>query len=182
MVEVLCAGSLGALLRSRVQLLALALLGCTSRPPPAPPPILLGPVTPLLTPPAPPAPPLAGPYAAAVVVRDTNALIRQAARYVSRRDSDPAVNRQLTTLKVQVGSAVERMERARNRKGYRPSDVVAARVAADALAAFLAVQAKPLAPAAEPAQLRSNRAPNEFPLGNSLRSQRVPDAVPDEPP
>ncbi len=85
---------------------------------------------------APPIPPISP--AAAQVVRDTRALRRQADGYVTRRDSDPAVLRNMTTLQVQLGRAVDRMRRGRS----RPADVIAARVAADALAAFLQTQAQ----------------------------------------
>lgn len=124
----------------------------------------LGPAI-VLTPPAPaPAPPRAatGTLSPAAVVRDTAALRGQATRYVVRRDSNPAVIDQLTTLTLQARRAVERMQAMRTRAGYRQGDVIAARTAADSLAAFLQTQriatpaasaesAAPAAPAAVPA-------------------------------
>lgn len=81
--------------------------------------------------------------AAVAVERDTAALSRQATRYVVRRDSKPELIDRLAVLVTQMRSAVDRMRAGKTRAGYRPGDVVAARVAADALAAFIAVQIVP---------------------------------------
>ena len=80
---------------------------------------------------------------AAAVRRDTAALESQARRYVRRPDSKPEVINELSVLLLQTTRAVSRMEGNRMRKAYRASDVIAARVSADALAAFLQVQARP---------------------------------------
>lgn len=118
-------------------LLTAVLSGCmpASAPPEAP----AGPVI-VLTPPAPGtrAPP--GAASAAVVARDTAALRSLATRYVVRRDANPAVIDRLSTLTLQARRAVERMQASRTRAGYRQADVVAARVAADTLGAFLQTQ------------------------------------------
>ena len=72
----------------------------------------------------------------AAVVRDTNALQDQATSYVVRRDARPAVIDRLSTLTLQARRAATRA-----RATHRTSDVTAARVAADALAAYLQTQA-----------------------------------------
>ena len=61
----------------------------------------------------------------------------QATAYVARRDSKPAVIDQLTALTMQARSAVKRMQAHKTRAGYQRADVTTARVAADALAAYL---------------------------------------------
>ena len=135
--------------RTPILLLAALALGCTPldpavRPPPGP-VIVLNPVS---APTAGPSriPPGAPPVAA--VVRDTAALRGQATRYVVRRDANPAVIDRLTTLTLQSRRAVERLQAMRTRHGYRQEDVIAARVAADTLAAFLQTQSKAVPPPA----------------------------------
>ncbi len=126
-------------------LLAAFAIGCTPGPAmqPSAPFIVLNPA------PAPTAgpsriPPGAPPVAA--VVRDTAALRGQATRYVVRRDANPAVIDRLTTLTLQSRRAIERLQAMRTRHGYRQEDVIAARVAADTLAAFLQTQSKAMPP------------------------------------
>lgn len=133
-----------------ILLLAALAMGCT----PTGPAVLapLGPVIVLNPAPAPAAGPSRVPPGAAspaAVVRDTAALRGQATRYVVRRDANPAVIDHLTTLTLQSRRAVERLQAMRTRRGYRQEDVIAARVAADTLAAFLQTQSK-LAPATPP--------------------------------
>jgi len=124
-------------------MLAGVLLGCAATPKPRE---LPGPVI-VLTPPQPTRarmpPDAVASSRAALVLRDTAALQRQATRYVARRDSRPEVTDHLTTLTLQARQSIERMQRGRAHAAYRPADVVAARVAADALAAFLQTQASP---------------------------------------
>ena len=131
----------------RILLLAALALGCT----PTGPAVLApsGPV--IVLNPAPAASiglPRVHPGAAspAAVVRDTAALRGQATRYVVRRDANPAVIDHLTTLTLQSRRAVERLQAMRTRRGYRQEDVIAARVAADTLAAFLQTQSKIVPP------------------------------------
>lgn len=131
----------------RCLLLAALVLGCTPAGPAAHVP--LGPVIVL----NPPAAPVAGPgrvppgaASPAAVVRDTAALRGQATRYVVRHDANPAVIDRLTTLTLQSRRAVERLQAMRTGRGYRQEDVIAARVAADTLAAFLQTQSR-IAPA-----------------------------------
>ena len=81
--------------------------------------------------------------AKAAIVRDVGALRDQAFRYVARKDSKPWVIDQLSMLTLQTRHAVERVQAGRTEAGYRQSDIVAARVAADALAAFLQTAAAP---------------------------------------
>jgi len=132
-----------------ILLLAALALGCTPLGPavraPSGPVIVLNPVS---APTAGPSrvPPGAPPVAA--VVRDTAALRGQATRYVVRRDANPAVIDRLTTLTLQSRRAVERLQAMRTRHGYRQEDVIAARVAADTLAAFLQTQSKAVPPPA----------------------------------
>jgi len=92
-----------------------------------------------------------GAVSPAAVVRDTATLKDQATRYVARRDSNPVVIDRLTTLTLQARRAVQRMQAGRTVHGYRQQDVVAARAAADVLAAFLGAPqvAGPIAPAGE---------------------------------
>lgn len=106
--------------------------------------------------------------AAANIIRDTRALERQARSYVGRPDSSPEVINQLSTLLVQTRRAVGRMAHNRTRQGYRASDVTAARVAADSLAAFLQTRTSasaaatpvPVAKAApQPQSLRDSATP-----------------------
>lgn len=73
----------------------------------------------------------------AAVTRDAAALQEQATAYVVRRDSKPAVIDRLAALTLQARRAADRARDTR-----RPADVIAARVAADALAAVIATQAK----------------------------------------
>lgn len=136
-----------------ILLLAALVLGCTPARPgtqaPSGPVIVLNPA------PAPAAgPPRLPPSAAspAAVVRDTAALRGQATRYVVRRDANPAVIDRLTTLTLQSRRAIERLQAMHTRHGYRQEDVIAARVAADTLAAFLQTQSKiaPAPPAPNP--------------------------------
>ena len=119
--------------------LAAFVIGCTPSSPPAvdmaPPaeqPVLAG-----IPAPRPPT----GAFAPSAVLRDTAALKVQATRYVAGPGSKTAVIHRLTTLTVQASRAVERMRAGHTHKGYRPGDVIAARVAADALAAYLQTQA-----------------------------------------
>ena len=79
----------------------------------------------------------------AAVIRDNAALRAQATTYVASPRSKPAVIDQLTTLTLQATQSVQRLRARRTRVGYRATDVSAARVAADALAAFLQTQAVP---------------------------------------
>ena len=79
----------------------------------------------------------------AAVIRDNAALRAQATTYVASPRSKPAVIDQLTTLTLQATQAVQRLRAKRTRVGYRATDVSAARVAADALAAYLQTQAVP---------------------------------------
>ena len=97
--------------------------------------IVLHPPKPAARPrPAAPAKPADSP---AAVTRDTDALQDQATQYVVRRDSKPAVIDRLASLTLQARRAASRARRTK-----RPADVIAARVAADALAAVIATQAK----------------------------------------
>lgn len=120
---------------NRVLVLAALLAGCAAPTPPEP----AGPFI-VLNPPKPvarrPVVPHTGDSPAAVV-RDTEALQDQATRYVVRRDARPAVIDRLSTMTLQARRAA-----ARARATHRPADVTAARVAADALAAYIATQAK----------------------------------------
>lgn len=130
-------------------LLAGALPGCAAVAPDTPviseaPAVVLAPPAPL------PAPP--GAASAATVAREAAVLRRLATRYVVRRDANPAVIDRLSALTLQARRAVERMQATRTRAGFRPTDVAAARAAADTLAAFLQTEAKPVpAAAADPA-------------------------------
>ena len=138
-------------------LLAALTLGCTPGPAvrPSAPYIVLNPPS---APAAGPSrlPPGAPPVAA--VVRDTAALRGQATRYVVRRDANPAVIDRLTTLTLQSRRAIERLQAMRTRHGYRPEDVIAARVAADTLAAFLQTQSKVAPPNPPPSDPSTSEA------------------------
>ena len=79
----------------------------------------------------------------AAVIRDNAVLRDQATKYVASPRSKPAVIDRLTTLTQQATQSVGRLRAGRTRQGYRPVDVTAARVAADALAAYLQTQAAP---------------------------------------
>ena len=79
----------------------------------------------------------------AAVIRDNAALRDQATNYVASSRSKPAVIDRLTTLTLQATQALQRLRARRTRAGYRAPDVLAARVAADALAAYLQTQTAP---------------------------------------
>lgn len=68
--------------------------------------------------------------------RDTLALEDRVGSYVARRDSKPQAIDRLAVLMMQTRQAVSRVKQNHN----RPGDILAARVAADALAAYLQIQ------------------------------------------
>ena len=131
-------------LQSFALLLAALAAGCTLSSPtsdnlPSGPPIVLSPTA---VPPRRAALPVATDSPAAVI-RDNAALRDQATKYVASPRSKPAVIDRLTTLTLQATQTVQRLRTGRTQRGYRATDVAAARVAADALAAYLQTQAAP---------------------------------------
>ncbi len=106
---------------------------------PSGPAIVLGPAA---VPPRRAAPPSTADSPAAVI-RDNAALRDQATKYVASPRSKAAVIDRLTMLTQQATQTVQRLRAGRTRRGYRGTDVTAARVAADALAAYLQTQAAP---------------------------------------
>ncbi len=125
-------------------LLAVLAAGCTLSSStgdklPSGPPIVLSP----MTVPQRHAAPTVGTDSPAAVIRDNAALRDQATKYVASPRSKPAVVDRLTTLTLQATQATQRLQAGRTRRGFRATDVAAARVAADALAAYLQTQAAP---------------------------------------
>lgn len=135
-----------------VALFAALATGCTPLNSPARPPAPFIVLNPAPAPTAGPSRISPGAPPVTAVVRDTAALRGQATRYVVRRDANPAVIDRLTTLTLQSRRAIERLRAMRTRHGYRQEDVIAARVAADTLAAFLQTQSKASPPNLPPSE------------------------------
>ncbi len=126
-------------------LLAVSAAGCTRTPSAGDANLSFGPAI-VLSPAAVPqrhAPPSSATDSPAAVIRDNAALREQATKYVASPRSKAAVIDRLTTLTLQATQTVQRLRAGRTRRGYRATDVMAARVAADALAAYLQTQAAP---------------------------------------
>ena len=126
-----------------VAMLVIAIVGCQADAPPQP----AGPPIVLVPPPAAAAPTPAT-AAAVVLLRDTNALQSKVTRYVFRKGAKSEVIDQLTEPTAAMTAALGRLQARKTRAGYRLSDVIAARAAADALAAVY--QRQVAAPAALP--------------------------------
>ncbi len=99
-----------------------------------------------------PAPATPDTTAARLVKRDSAALKTQARRYIVRPGVPIAAVVTLEPLTRAVNRSLAVMELHHTARGYRPTDVAAARAAAEAVAGFLATQGGPDAPSdAEPA-------------------------------
>lgn len=122
------------------QIFACVLASCAAPPPPPPPAVPVVEAVP--SPPLAPAPVVPQAVSRALV-RDSAAVQRHARQYVVRPSTQPEALATLEPLIRKANRALAVTELHHTRSGYRTTDVVAARSAIEAVAAFLRLQPPP---------------------------------------